>query len=450
MANGLPVSTPNAYGTQQITRGSTLISELNIVNVTNHLEFFKKYGFNPYMLMTQLNGGILKIKSRDTENKQFYWYEEFGRDMGYITINANANSGGVNTPTSVTATSGSYSASGTKALMVNNGIYYNAQTGVESIATNVNNGTPYAFTMQITPLVNGQDSSVLAGQELQFRGFKYVGEASDSTTTIVKNIAKYINYCTQHRMDSLMSDLSQMEELDLIYKGQKYYMLKQLDDDKNRFLQETELALWDSNIITNPSITVDSGTLGLKQFIQNYGINILYPSFNVQSTLNDLERKLDTEGGPMEYDWLQDTNQNLDVNQALANEFPNGAILYAMDDLRRGFKSFTPNFRKYNFTRYTPITDPRFYGSQVTSLNNNSGFGVPTGKRDLSGDVSKNDMPQLIKRYQEIEGMKVYAWETGAMSPNGKTTKMQRQVSQIEYPGLTVQGSNQFFYIKKG
>lgn len=447
---GTPVSTPNAYGSPQITRGSTLISELNIVNVTNHLEFFKKYGFNPYMLMTQLNGGILKIKSEDTQNKMFYWYEEFGRDMGYITIAADASSSGPNTATTVSATTGSYSANGTRALMMNGGIYYNAQTGVESIASNLNTSVNYGFTMQITPLVDGQDSSVLAGQELQFRGFKYVGEASSPTTTVVKNIAKYTNYCTQHRMDSLMSDLSQMEELDLIYKGQKYYMLKQLDDDKNRFLQETELALWDSNIISNPSITVDSGSLGLKQFIQQYGINILYPSFNVQSTLNDLERKLDTEGGPMEYDWLQDTNQNLDVNQALANEFPNGAIVYAMEDLRRGFKSFTPNFRKYNFTRYTPITDPRFYGAQVTSLNNNSGFGVPTGKRNLSGDVSKNDMPQLIKRYQEIEGMKVYAWETGAMSPSGKTGVMQREVSQIEYPGLTVQGSNQFFYIKKG
>ena len=63
------------------------------------------------------------------------------------------------------------------------------------------------------------------------------------------------------------------------------------------------------------------------------------------------------------------------------------------------------------------------------------------------------DLPNKLKnlkRYKEIEGMKVYAWETGAMSPNGKTGVMQREVSQIEYPGLTVQGSNQFFYIKKG
>src|SRR3982751_6769765 len=205
MANGLPTSTPNAYGSPQITRGSTLISELNIVNVTNHLEFFKKYGFNPYMLMTQLNGGILKIKSQDTQNKMFYWYEEFGRDMGYITIAANANSSGVNTATTVSATTGSYSANGTRALMMNGGIYYNAQTGVESIASNLNTSVTYGFTMQITPLVAGQDSSVLAGQELQFRGFKYVGEASSPTTTVVKNIAKYTNYCTQHRMDSLMS-----------------------------------------------------------------------------------------------------------------------------------------------------------------------------------------------------------------------------------------------------
>ncbi len=442
----LPVSTPNAYSTAQITRGSTLLSELNIVNVTNHLEFFKKYGFNAYMLMTQLNGGILKIKSSDTENKLFYHYEDFGRDMGYITLAANST--GSSSSITVTATTGSYSANGTKWLPAVGAIFYNAQTGVELQVTAVTTVTPYAYTATLIPVVAGQDATSLAGQELQFRGFKYVGEASSPTQTIVKNIAKYTNYCTQHRMDSLISDLAMMEQLDVIYKGQKYYMLKQLDDDTNRFIQEAELLLWDSNLATG--LTSDSGTLGLKQWIQNYGINILYPSFNVQSTFADIERKLDAEGGPMEYDWLQDTNQNIEVQLALGNEFTNGAIVYQDTDLRRGFKGFTPMFRKFNFTRYTPISDPRFYGSQATTLNSNSGFGVPTGKRDLSGDMSGNDMPQLIKRYQEIEGKKVYAWETGALSPNGKTGIMQKEVSQIEYPGLTVQGANQFFYIKKG
>lgn len=445
-----PLSTPNAYSTSGITRGSTLISELNIVKELTHLNFFKKYQYNPYMLLTQLSGGMLKIKSTHSDSKLFYHWEEFGRDMGYITAASNFASSGVNTAATVTLSSTSYSVSGTRSLPDVNAIFYNAQTGVESIVTAVNKATPSAHTMTIIPTVAGTDVAGLAGQELQFRGYKYLGEGSGYTDTIVKNVAKYTNYCTQHRKDAKITDLALAERIDIPFEGQNYYMLKQLNDDTNAFLQEAELLLLDSNLATN--LTVDSGTLGMKQWIQAYGITKLYPSFNVQSTLSDLERSLDAEGAPMEYDWLMDTNQDIEVNLALANEFPNGAIVYSMDDLRRGFKSYTPMNRKYNFTRYTPISDRRFYGSVATAnLNDNSGYGIPTGRRELNGDMGKtSDMPQLIKRYQEVEGRAVYAWEWGGLSANGKTDVLQKGISQVEYPGIELQGANQFFYIKKG
>jgi len=147
---------------------------------------------------------------------------------------------------------------------------------------------------------------------------------------------------------------------------------------------------------------------------------------------------------------LQDTEQNIDVNNAIANEFPNGAIVYSMEDLRRGFKKFTPMFREFSFTRYTPISDKRFYGSVAANANTNTGYLIPTGRRDMTGDMSKNDMPQFIKRYQEIKGQQIYAWETGGLSENGKTTKLEQVLSQQSYPGLTLLGSNQFGRIVKG
>lgn len=442
-------STPNAYSTSEITRSGTLISELNIVVPRTLFDFFKKYNFTPYMLLTQLSGGSLKIKSTEAENKQFYHYEEFGRDMGFVTANANFTSSGAGTATTVTLTSGSNSASGTRSLPDVGGIFFNARTGVESRVTAVNKATPSAHTMTLLPVVAATDAAGLAGDELQFRGYKYVGEASDYTTTIVKNIAKYTNYCTQHRKDSKMSDLSLGERIDFPYNGQNYYYYKNMDDFNNAFLQEAELLLLDSNLTDNLGYT-ESGTMGLKQWILANGINKTYASFNVQSTFADIERSLDAEGGPMSYDWLQDTNQNIDVQLALGNEFTNGAIVYKDDDLRRGFKTFTPMFRQFSWTRYTPLSDKRFYGTANATVNDNYGIGIPTGKRDLTGDMSKNDMPQLIKRYQEIKGQKVHTWETGALSPNGKTTKMEDVLSQIEYPGLTLQGSNQFFILKKG
>lgn len=445
----VPVSTPNGYSSPDISRGSTLISELNIINVTNHLEFFQKFGWNPYMLLVALGGGKLRIKSKDTKNKQFYHYEDFGRAMGYVTASANFTSGGVNTTATVFITTGSYSANGSRMLPAVGLVMYNAQTGVESVVTAINTTTPFAFTFTIQPTVAGTDVAGLAGQELQSRGYKYIGEASTPTTPQVRNIAKYINYCTQHRIDDIITDLALMEETDLIFNGQKYYLAMMKRNDRDRWIQESEMLLLDSNLATN--LTIDSGTLGLKQWLQNYGINILYPSFNVQSTFADIERKLSAQGAPMSMDWLQDTYQNIDFNLSLINEFVNGAIKYEMEDLRRGFKKYTPMFREFSVTKYVPISDETFYGSVASgNLNQNSGYILPTGKRDLSGDMNKGDMPQIIKRYQVIEGQMVYAWEFGALSSNGKTGTMQKNTSQIEYPGLTFQGANQGIYIKKG
>ena len=446
---GEPVTTPNGYSSPDITRGSTLISELNIINVTNHLEFFQKFGWNPYMLLVQLGGGKLRIKSKETTNKQFYHYEDFGRALGYVTASANFTSSGVNTTATVTITTGSYSANGTRMLPVPGLVMYNAQTGVESYVVSVNTNTPFAFSFVIAPTVAGTDVTGLAGQELQSRGYKYLGEASTPTTPQVRNIAKYVNYCSQHRIDDIITDLALMEQTDLIFNGQKYYLSMMKRNDLDRWIQESELYLLDSNLATN--MTADSGTLGLKQWIQNYGINIIYPSFNVQSTFADIERKLSAQGAPMSADWLQDTYQNIDFNLSLGNEFINGAIVYDMNDLRRGFKKYTPMFREFSITKYVPISDETMYGSVAAgNLNQNSGYIIPTGRRDLNGDMSKDDMPQMIKRYQLIEGQMVYAWEFGALSANGKTGTMQKNTAQIEYPGLTVQGANQFIRIQKG
>ena len=401
------------------------------------------------MLLTQAEGGMLQIASKESENKLFYHYENFGRDMGFVTASANASSGGAGTSVTFTLATGSYSNAGSTSLPDVGGIWYNARTGVESYVNSVNKNVANAHTVTMTPVVSTQDATLLANDVIQFRGYKYVGEASNYTTTIVDQIAKYTNYCTQLRKDYTLSDLSTMERIDFPYKGQNFYTYKAMDDNDRSFLQESEMLLLNSNLANNLANN-ESGTLGLIQWVQANGINTAYSQFNVQSTLTSLERLLDSEGAPMSYDWLQDTDQNLDVQNALGNEFTNGAVVYDQNDLRRGFKSFAPYGRSFTFIRYTPFTDSRFYGSSnINSLTHNYGLGIPTGRRNLNGDMSKNDMPQLIKRYQMVKGMQVYAWDWGGLSDNGKTGTLNLTYSMQEYPGLTVQGSNQFFIIKQ-
>lgn len=406
------------------------------------------------MLLTQAEGGMLQIASKETENKLFYHYENFGRDMGFVTSAAAYSSAGTGLGTVITLGTGSYSNSGTSSLpdYGGNGMYgiwYNQRTAVESYCSAVNKNVANAHTMTLIPVISTQDSSTNANDVLMFRGYKYLGEASKYTTTIVDQIAKYTNYCTQLRKDYTLSDLSTAERIDFPYKGQNFYTYKAMDDNDRSFLEESEMLLLNSNLANNLP-NGESGTLGLIQWVQANGINTSYSQFNVQSTFASLERLLDSEGGPMSYDWLQDTDQNLDVQLALGNEFNNGAVVYDQNDLRRGFKTYAPFGRSFTFIRYTPFTDSRFYGSSnVNSQTRNYGLGIPTGRRNLNGDMSKNDMPQIIKRYQLMNGLQVYTWAYGALSDSGKNDTMNLTYAMQEYPGLTLQGSNQFFIIKQ-
>lgn len=449
MADTVPNSTPNGYSVPDISRGSTLISELNIVVPRTKLEFFKKYNFMPYMMLAQLRGGLLKISDK-SENRQFYHYEQYGRYLGYVTAASNAASSGVNTSVTVPIAIGGYSVNGTRSLPDVGMVVYNAQSGVESQVIDVNKNTPYAHTITIFPVVNTTDAVVVQGQELQCRGYKYQGEESDYTGTDVMNISKYTNYCTTFRKDLKITDLAQMERIDFPFKGRNFYKMKALDDMVHEYAMQMELLLLDSNLVDTVLAEGENGTLGMKQWIRPNGINVAYPQFSVQGTLADLERKIDAEAGPMEYDWLMDTNQHIDVNYQLGNEFNNGAIVYDENDLKYGFKSYTPLGRKLNLTRYCSISDAKMWGSKKQTLTTNSGYMIPLGTRTLNGDMKANDMPQMIRRYQEFEGRQVYHWETGPQSPNGKTTKLNLVVSTVEYPGLTMQGSNQFVSIKKG
>lgn len=440
---GTPAPASN-YTTPEVTRAGTLISELNIVVPRAHKKFFNKYQYNPYMLLTQMTGGGMALSREETQNKLFYWYEKFGRELGYFTITANAT-GGVNTPITVTLASGSYSAGGSRSLPDIGGIFYNARTGVEFKVTAVNKSTSNAHTVTLQSVRQADNSASLAGDEFQFRGYKYVGEASDYTTTIVDNIAKYTNYVTQLRIDQKFSDLSLTEAIDFQYNGQNYYYYLAMDEMAAQFIQQKELLLFDSVLTDNLGIS-ESGTLGLKQQVAANGITKNYSSINAQTTFADIERALDAEGSPMKYDWLMDTDQDIEMTNSLANEFPNGALVYDQDDLRRGFRKFTFLAREYNFTRYTPISERKMYGSSASgTTNNNNGYLIPQGTRVIDG----NDVPQMTIRYAKVRGQEVVVSEYGALSKNGQGSKMELGIAHEGHYGLMIQGANQFLNLKR-
>lgn len=441
--------TPSNYQTPSITRAGTLISELNIVVPRTATKWFKKFDYTPYMLLTQMQkNGSLKITDDNAENKLFYWYEQFGRYLGFFPVTA-AVTGANGAAITVTIASGAYSAAGTRSLPEVGMIFKNARTGVEVRVTAVNKATPSAHTVTIQPVKTTQAATTAIGDEFLFRGFKYVGEASDYTTTIVQNVAKFTNYCSQLRKDTKITDLGKVERIDFSFDGQNYYWYKQMDDDNKSLIQEKELMLLDSNLTDNLGYS-ESGTNGLIQQITANGQTRSYSSFSALGTFASIERWLDDVGAPMEYDLLSDTDQNIDINNSIANEFPNGALVFDQDELRRGFKSYTPYFRKFNFTRYTPISERRMYGSSGTGVFDNYGILIPRATVNVNGDVRVNDVPQMVVRHQEpMAGQQWLVSESGALSANGKTPKNELVVSQTGYFGLQVNGADQFMILSK-
>jgi hypothetical protein len=443
-------TTPSTFTTASATRQGTLISELNIVVPRAYKEFIDKFQFVPYVMMNELAGNTMA-----TDNKLFYWYESKGRQMSFITAATTPTAVAAGAPQTVILSASDLYSTNYKSLPEVGMIMYNSRTGVESRVTAVaGKGQVYPNqTVTLTPVIATDNVSVTAGDILQGRGFKYVGEASDYTTTQVQTIDKFTNYATQIRIDSRFTDLNLAEAIDFEYDGQRYYKYKQLADDNKKFLLQKELMLMDSNLTDNLGYN-ETGSAGVIQQTEANGLQIGYSSFGAQTTFADIERQLDSQGAPMEYDWLCDVNQDIAIQNALGNDFNNGAILYAQGDaadgsLARGFKSFQPYHRKFNFTRYLPFSDAAFYGSNPAgSLRKNFGLLIPKG---TSTDAkTRNVVPRFNIRYQDIlgNGQKVQIAETGALAKVPTSAKMELTVSQVGYFGVQVMGANQYAIVK--
>jgi hypothetical protein len=440
-------TTPSTFSTASATRQGTLISELNIVVPRAYKEFIDKFQFVPYVMMNELAGNTMA-----TDNKLFYWYESKGRQMSFITASTTV-SGSAGAGIAVVLSSGDLYSSNYKSLPEVGMIMYNSRTGVESRVTAVSGKGTSSQTATITPVISTDNASVVAGDILQGRGFKYVGEASDYTTTQVQTIDKYTNYATQIRIDSRFTDLNLAEAIDFEYDGQRYYKYKQLADDNKKFLLQKELMLMDSNLTNNLGYD-ESGSAGVIQQTEANGLQIGYSTFGAQTTFADIERQLDSQGAPAEYDWLCDVNQDIAIQNALGNDFNNGAILYAQGgaadgDLARGFKSFQPYHRKFNFTRYLPFSNAAFYGSNPAGTTRQN-FGLLIPKGTSTDAKTRNVVPRFNIRFQDIlgNGQKVQIAETGALAKVPTSAKMELTVSQVGYFGVQVMGANQYAIVK--
>ncbi len=453
MAITLPNANPAQYSDPSVTRYG-LISGLNIVTVAPYNKFTETRNFVPYVLVNELAGNIMKA-----DNKQFLWYQNHGSYMGFVQSSAAvtvANSA----PATITVASGGYSQSGTQSLPANGMVFYNSRTGVNSKVSGVNTNTPNAHTFVLTPVVSGQNASTLAGDELLNRGQIYLGEASTLTDTVIRNIDKYSNYCTEMRKDATLTDLEDAERIDFEVNGKYCYTYKQMQDDDLSLLLEREYLIMEGTQTNNLAYT-EEGSNGIIAQVQANGINGTYNTWGVTTTFAQLERALSSIGAPKEYDMLCDNQSYIEMQNSIFTEINNGAIVYANKagqrggvDLDRDFNSLTIYKRKYNFTNYQLFDEQTMYSSSGLGKRYRFMLGIPVGKTQgvnvgAEGRSSVVTVPRFEIMYQTpFGGNKWHVADTGLFADPPTSTTANFTRTTIGYWGCRARGAQQYFTMK--
>lgn len=452
MAITLPVQTPAQYSDPLVTR-SGLISGLNIVTVAPFNKFTETRNFVPYVLVNELAGNIMK-----SPNKQTIWYQNRGAFMGFVTSSTPVTVSN-SAPATITVGAGGYTQSGTKSLPANGLVFYNSRTGVEGKVSAVNTTTPNNHTFVLTPVVLGQNVSALAGDELLNRGQKYLGEASTITPTIIRNIDKYSNYCTQLRKDTTIGDLSDAERIDFQVNGQYCYTYKQKQDDDLSLLLEREFLIMESTQTNNLGY-VEEGCNGVVKQIQANGVNGTFNTLGVTTTFAQLERALSSMGAPKEYDILADNQSYIEFTNSMFSTVNNGAIIYEQSGTRAGidlsidFKSLKIYKRKYNVTNYGLWDEQALYASSGLGQRYRFMAGIPVGKTggvniDEAGKNTVVTVPRFEIMYQTpFGGNKWHMADTGLFADPPTSTTAERSMTTIGYWGVRCRGVQQYFILQ--
>ena len=444
-----PSSTPANYSDPSITRYG-LISGLNIVNVHAYNKFHETYGFVPYASLAQIMGNEQEV----AENKEFKWYQSRGRALGFVT-SSTAVTVAAGAPATIIVGAGGYSQSGTKSLPALGMIFRNARTGVQSRVSAVpNKATPSAHTFVLTPVVAAQNATTLVGDELLCEGFKYLGEQSDKTDTVIRNLDKYSNFCTQIRADDTIGDLAAAEKMEIQINGSYSYVTKQQRDTDLRLMRELDLLIFEGTQTDNLPYA-EEGSNGIIKQVQANGINGTYTAWTL-ATYATMERALSASGAAKEYDVLSDNAAMIEMQNSIFTEINNGGIVYAEQagsrggiDLNRDFQSLKIYGRKYNFTNYGLFDEQTNYGSAGLGLRNRFSLFLPTGNTSVSdANGTTSSAPRFTVMYQRPFGCNKWHTKENGLFSDGGGTKAERINTTIGYFGSRLIGAQQAMIMK--
>lgn len=445
---------------------TSLFNDMNIIIPDLIPELYDRYGAENYgMLIEYMNsfqGAFRSILETGTSStKQFFHYEK-GRAFSSGTVNANVSGATAGASITITLAANSYTNSGTESGFRTNEIGFVGSTGVRFQVGTITR-TANAFTVVLKPTNSaqslaslGQASTILAGEALYNTGNQAAGEASGSMDSLNSLIYKITGSTTEVRDDYPITDVAKMNNTPINFGGgnYSYYKLGQTELNK-RFMYYVENAVIEginTSNLTNGSL----GSLGVISQAQAAAPNVYYSIGQMLiSDLQAVSRVQIYQGGPNEYHWLQETNQQDDLDTCIFGKYNNGGIRYATVGgeeaaaVAYGFKSFNVKGITQHFYVYKNFSPQIVYGFAPT-IGNFRAFYAQTIPQGVTPDAQNGVLrPNLQWVYQEVKpGLRYWTYESGGLADQNKTTTMNLVLTQICYVGNRTKAPQQFPFLQ--
>jgi hypothetical protein len=445
MALTNPSATNPTAVAQSADRG--LLSTLDLITPNFYEKYVDKYKWwnDYYMITTTLAG-----KETFSANQEFKHVEPANRRAPYVLVDT------VSTETP--------SAGAAVTVTISSAFVWNSASPLRvgeivEIANNSATGAAVGVQGQITavasdvectvkPLLASASFSCNGGEtNLLFRG-RAVGEASDIGGSLQRQDITVSGLCTEIREDYTTTDRSLAERV-FPENSVGAYSYRGIATADQRFMDAREAKHMFGTKSTNSGVSETSK--GLIPTIIDGGIAISYSSFDV-TALDNMAKGLDKEVGAMEYHWLMDTNQMIEVQNYIQNKYQNGAILYgsfggnAEIAVKQGFSSYTIHGRTFHMKKYMGFNAGAQYGVAASKWDDN-GILIPMDtQRDSATGESVNSFGL---RYQLYNGSRFYKFDTGGLAKVPTSGKMELTISHIAKEGLQVFGANRFARVYK-
>jgi hypothetical protein len=454
----MPGYVPGNYATSQ-AQYTNLLNDLNQVDPAYYPSLIRKYGLEDYTLILEAMGrAIIEAK---VENRQIRHAEDSNLHSS-IRAAAQVTGTGAGTAITITAHSSDHFSSGTKSPVTVGHTYRAHSSGILAQCTAINTTTANAHTFTLKPLnsadaiTSAGSANVLVDEIFLDRGATNIGEGSDKISGLFPTWSTIINTITEHRDDLAISDVADNEKLQIAVPaaGPGAYRMLATDRLNRRFMNDRAAKIFEGVPVNNISGTY--GTTGLIPRVAASGVNVQYSSGAMSiADIQALTRGLNFYGGG-DYHAIMDQYTKEAMSDLLFTTYKNtfenvnwvkiagskeNAAMYGFDAFR------------INGVTLAMWVNPLFnleaqYKRSSVYVGSYKNFCLLVPQKNDNRDAQNGNIyPSLQVVYQGAgpnNDLKIYSYETGGTAPTNKTTRMERNLTQIAYYGTRVFGASAF------